>query len=46
LIAAAFRPERIELPQAEADLDNGKVGELTAEELAEALACVQPRRSA
>lgn len=46
LIAATFRPERIELPQGETDLDNRKVGELTIEELAEALARIQGRDAA
>jgi hypothetical protein len=46
LIGAPYRRERIEEPQDETDLDNRKVGELTIEELAEALARVQARKSA
>jgi hypothetical protein len=43
LIGAPYRRERIEEPQGETDLDNRKVGELTIEELAEALARIQAR---
>jgi integrase len=45
LIGAPYRSERIE-SQDEADLDNRKVGELTIEELAEALARIQARDAA
>ena len=45
LIGAPYRSERIE-SQDGADLDNRKVGELTIEELMEAMARVQARKSA
>jgi integrase len=45
LIGAPYRSERIE-SQDGADLDNRKVGELTIEELMEAMAYVQARKSA
>jgi integrase len=46
LIGAPYRRDRIEKPQGETDLDNRKVGELTIEELAEALARIRARDAA
>jgi hypothetical protein len=43
LIGAPYRNERIEEAEEQSDLDERKVGELTIEELAEALARIQAR---
>jgi hypothetical protein len=43
LIGAPYRTERIEEAEEQSDLDERKVGELTIEELAEALARIQAR---